>query len=775
MVPWRDALFPVRPCGGCWAGGVLSLTLENQVAEADVNVIVTENDSGLNRTGSLQIQASRITWEPGPLDHFDVRVSTTSDTAGRAVTVTTTAQDQFDNTVTAYDNIAAIALDQNGSVSGKAWDHPTAACLGSPGGSNAAGDNTLVAGCWVDGVVTLTLENTVSEGPIAITVTESDTGSGLTGSSAGVTWTPGGLDHFRLLAAPTGRVAGSASDLTIVAEDLYSNVITTYGNTAPIDLTQNAGTTGITWTGLGDCAANVTDLGSGAATMTDCFLSGVAQVQISNLQAEGPVTAAATENDTALFRSGTTAFTGTNITWTPAAIDRFWVTASPTSLAVNSATSLTIQAEDGTDFPAAGRGNPIPGYATSNPVDVVPSCSPACAGSISYTPAAWDNGDDTATIPAGTAFDGLGQIAMTVSADFDTSASPTTITVTQQVSLETGDTSPATGSDTDVSWLSVGCPAPTANPAVVGGSPVSSCAIALDGTASTGGGTETISTYAWTFIYVPAGSAVNGADLTPDAANSAPAFTADRPGSYVVELAVTNSCGNDNTKSLLIDYVPGLPAAGDVLITEVITDPQLDWSDSVGGNGVPYDPTPSTTGSPRSSNDQWVELYNATACPIDLSVSTTNPDGWTLLLRDTSGTETPQLGSDAAREWFTPGSSLTSLLPGGYMIMGDPARGGGGGGTRMDDEIFLELWYGQVGGGVAVDDVELDDPGGQNEEADIYSGDPDGDGAPAGTSTSVNDEAIYRHLAPPYADTDVDVDDWAQTTSGATPGADNEP
>jgi hypothetical protein len=76
---------------------------------------------------------------------------------------------------------------------------------------------------------------------------------------------------------------------------------------------------------------------------------------------------------------------------------------------------------------------------------------------------------------------------------------------------------------------------------------------------------------------------------------------------------------------------------------------------------------------------------------------------------------------------------------------------------------------------VAVDDVELDEPGGQNEEADIYAGDPDGDGAPAGTSTSVNDEAIYRHLGPPYADTDVDVDDWAQTTAGATPGAHNEP
>jgi hypothetical protein len=105
-------------------------------------------------------------------------------------------------------------------------------------------------------------------------------------------------------------------------------------------------------------------------------------------------------------------------------------------------------------------------------------------------------------------------------------------------------------------------------------------------------------------------------------------------------------------------------AADSIRITEVVTDPQADHSENAGGNGVPYDLLPGT--GTISSVDEFVELFNAGSTPLDLT-------GFTLAFLDTTpssytfGTTT---GTGALL--FTSGSSLEQVLPGGFVLLGNP-------------------------------------------------------------------------------------------------------
>ena len=64
---------------------------------------------------------------------------------------------------------------------------------------------------------------------------------------------------------------------------------------------------------------------------------------------------------------------------------------------------------------------------------------------------------------------------------------------------------------------------------------------------------------------------------------------------------------------------PALP-----FITEMVLDPKQDWSDTSGGNGVPFDALPGTAAP--DGNDVWIEVAAVTG--------TTN---WTLTLTDATG------------------------------------------------------------------------------------------------------------------------------------------
>ncbi|WP_045119688.1 Ig-like domain-containing protein [Haliangium ochraceum] len=160
-----------------------------------------------------------------------------------------------------------------------------------------------------------------------------------------------------------------------------------------------------------------------------------------------------------------------------------------------------------------------------------------------------------------------------------------------------------------------------------------------------------------------------------------------------------------------------------VLINEVVLTPQRDWSKS-GGVGEPFDGDPGT--GTVSALDQYIEIINASDQTVSLS-------GWSIEVQDSSDGSvdaTPLRNDEEANIVVrtSPGSSLASLKPGAFAILGNPT-----GTIGTDAYIVLRDNRGQL-----VDDVEIGD------RAD----DDPSNGAPApnqnGFAIGAFEEAIAR-------------------------------
>jgi len=173
---------------------------------------------------------------------------------------------------------------------------------------------------------------------------------------------------------------------------------------------------------------------------------------------------------------------------------------------------------------------------------------------------------------------------------------------------------------------------------------------------------------------------------------------------------------------------------GTVLINEIVTDPQQDWST----NG--FDGT--IAGGLVSDVDQWIELY--------IGSSGINLTGWTIELTD--GTDViGDLTSSGAFDVSnyisnSVGSSFLNTAEGDYLILGNVDGTG-----ATNDDILITL---KDAAGNIVDQVEL---------GDDAAGDGIGDGAPDGSSvggdaTDLSNESISR--IPNGTDTGNDVADF---------------
>ena len=106
------------------------------------------------------------------------------------------------------------------------------------------------------------------------------------------------------------------------------------------------------------------------------------------------------------------------------------------------------------------------------------------------------------------------------------------------------------------------------------------------------------------------------------------------------------------------------PACADaLLLTEVVTDPQGDHSESSGGNGVPFDDSPGD--GTVSSTDEFIELFNAGTSAVDLS-------GYRLDFDDSSPTSYVFGTTSSGVLRFSDGSSVDGLLAGGFVVLGNP-------------------------------------------------------------------------------------------------------
>ncbi|MBN1355913.1 Ig-like domain-containing protein [bacterium] len=184
---------------------------------------------------------------------------------------------------------------------------------------------------------------------------------------------------------------------------------------------------------------------------------------------------------------------------------------------------------------------------------------------------------------------------------------------------------------------------------------------------------------------------------------------------------------------------------GGIVINEVVVDPQQDWSDSEGGDGVSFNAMPGS-GSITTS-DEWIEITNASSQAFDLT-------GWSLEMIDTTP-EIHFLGSGSGVEVVYPATStLSNFQPGSYLVIGNPVG-------SNNNVIYFALKNAQ---GLMVDDVEIgDDP----------EGDGNGDGAPEpgedGNADGIAGEAVARF--PNAFDTDDDPGDFDK--QAATIGGDN--
>ncbi|NVK84274.1 MAG: hypothetical protein HWE21_08135, partial [Cytophagia bacterium] len=175
-------------------------------------------------------------------------------------------------------------------------------------------------------------------------------------------------------------------------------------------------------------------------------------------------------------------------------------------------------------------------------------------------------------------------------------------------------------------------------------------------------------------------------------------------------------------------------SAGDVLINEIVTDPQTDWStnDFDGTDG----------GGTVSTVDEWVELYIVTA-GLDLT-------GWTIELNDGTDVVGDFTSTGAFDDTFyiSSGSGVfTNTEEGDYLILANPD---GSGAMNNDITIILKDNEGSI-----IDQVTLG--GGEGE-------------APSGNASSISDESIQR--IPNASDTDTDDIDFVQ--GAATLGYSND-
>jgi hypothetical protein len=195
-------------------------------------------------------QSYTITVNPGAATHFAVALTSSSTiTAGSAVSFTVTALDAGGNTATGYSGtVAFTSTDANATM-------PASAGLASGQGSFSA-----------------TLKTAGSQ-----TITATDTGNAtITGTTAAITVNPGSATTL-VVTAPATATNNVAFNFTVTAKDAYNNTATGFTDLVHFTSTDssavlppNSGLNGASG-GVGNFSATLKTLGSQTITATDAF------------------------------------------------------------------------------------------------------------------------------------------------------------------------------------------------------------------------------------------------------------------------------------------------------------------------------------------------------------------------------------------------------------------------------------------------------------------------------------------------------------------------
>lgn len=271
--------------GGRWSGNVAI----SQAYSNDVITVINQGGSESGSSNSFDVISSNV-------DHF-VITSIANQIAGTPFTITIRAEDSNNNLVTNFTGNASLA-DLTGTIIPKTT-------------SNFSG------GTW-SGTVTITKSRTGD----TITVTS----SGKAGTSNSFNVNPATLDHFRISSIGSPQIAGQSFSMTITAEDVYDNKVTSF--VSSVSLTENTGAIAPTattnfsngeWSGAITITKSVTDniitaSGAGKTGQSNKFnviaanLHHFAVANITTQAANSPFTLNVTAQD--IYNNTATQFTG---------------------------------------------------------------------------------------------------------------------------------------------------------------------------------------------------------------------------------------------------------------------------------------------------------------------------------------------------------------------------------------------------------------------------------------------------------------------------------
>jgi hypothetical protein len=256
------------------------------------NQTITATDTG---TSSITGTSSPIAVGAAALTHFSVSTQSTA-TAGSAFSVTVTAQDAFNNTVTGYTGTVHFTTTDGGSG------------VAVPAGYTfVSGDNGVHT--FTNGVTLVTAGNQ--------TVTATDTvTSSISGTSAAVAVNAAAATQLAV-SGPSSATAGTAFTLTVRAVDAFGNTATAYGGTVHFSSSDGA-----------------------AALPADSTLTSGSSTFAALLRTAGKQTITATDTIT-----GSITGTSNPIAVSPAALRHFGISV-PSAATAGSAFSVTVTAQD---------------------------------------------------------------------------------------------------------------------------------------------------------------------------------------------------------------------------------------------------------------------------------------------------------------------------------------------------------------------------------------------------------------------------------------------
>ncbi|MFH2137115.1 MAG: DUF2341 domain-containing protein [Candidatus Omnitrophota bacterium] len=183
-----------------------------------------------NTEGDLAVSA-------GILDHFKITHDTAA-VAGAAETITVTAKDAYNNTVSNY--IGQITLDTSGTAASVSWALTTGFGVFADGGAGV--DTAIYTFNTADNSqVTFSLTDITAE---TINISVSGDGKNDDDTEGNLIISAAALDHF-LIMHDASAEAGVAENITITAKDQYENTKQTY--TGQITVDTNGTATAITW------------------------------------------------------------------------------------------------------------------------------------------------------------------------------------------------------------------------------------------------------------------------------------------------------------------------------------------------------------------------------------------------------------------------------------------------------------------------------------------------------------------------------------------------